>query len=83
MRNHDRTEERVAFQEAAPYLPQIDSRADVAIVYGLDPGFEERFARWKEAGYFPIPSPQSPSTFTVNAHLHSGLRPKGDHCVNG
>ncbi len=51
MRHHERVEERTAFQEAAPYLPQIDSRADVAIVYGLDPTFEERFARWRAAGY--------------------------------
>ena len=51
MRKHDRTEERTAFQEASPYFPQTDSRADVAIVYGLDPSFEARFARWKAAGY--------------------------------
>lgn len=51
MRKHDRSAERTAFQEASPYLPQTDSRADVAIVYGLDPTFEERFTRWKEAGY--------------------------------
>lgn len=51
MRKHNRTEERTAFQEASPYFPQTDSRADVAIVYGLDLSFEERFARWKEAGY--------------------------------
>ncbi len=51
MRPHDPSEERTAFQEAAPYLPQTDNRADVAMVYGLDPGFEERFARWREAGY--------------------------------
>ena len=51
MRKHDRSEERTAFQEASPYFPETDSRADVAIVYGLDPTFEERVARWREAGY--------------------------------
>ena len=30
MRKHDRIEERTAFQEASPYFPQTDSRADVA-----------------------------------------------------
>lgn len=51
MRQHDQSEERTSFQEAAPYAPQTDNRADVAMVYGLDPSFEERFARWREAGY--------------------------------
>lgn len=51
MRKHDRSEEHTTFQEASPYFPETDSRADVAIVYGLNPTFEERVARWREAGY--------------------------------
>ena len=47
MRKHDRAEERTVFQEASPYYPKTDSRADAAMVYGLDTGFEERFARWR------------------------------------
>ncbi len=51
MRVHTASEERTAFQEAAPYDPATDSRADVAIVYGLNDTFEERFNRWRQAGY--------------------------------
>ncbi len=51
MREHARFEERTAFQESAPYTPQTDSRADVAIVYGLDPTFETRVDQWRQAGY--------------------------------
>jgi len=51
MRKHGRIEERTSFQEASPYDPKTDSRADVAMVYGLDESFEERVARWQKAGY--------------------------------
>ena len=51
MRIHDPSEERTSFQEAAPYDPKTDSHADVAMVYGLDRAFEERFERWRQAGY--------------------------------
>jgi hypothetical protein len=51
MRKHQRSEERTAFQESGPYYPVTDSRADVAIVYGLNETFENRVARWREAGY--------------------------------
>jgi hypothetical protein len=51
MRKHKRDEERTSFQEAAPYDPKTDSRADVAMVYGLNETFEARLARWQEAGY--------------------------------
>ncbi len=37
MRKHDRSEEHTTFQESSPYFPETDSRADVAIVYGLNP----------------------------------------------
>ncbi|MBN1876912.1 MAG: hypothetical protein JXA33_22005 [Anaerolineae bacterium] len=51
MRKHDQTEERTSFQESSPYDPMTDSRADVAMVYGLNETFEERVARWRQAGY--------------------------------
>ncbi len=51
MRIHPSSEERTSFQEARAYDPKTDSRADVAMVYGLDPSFEQRLARWREAGY--------------------------------
>ena len=51
MRKHDRAEERTVFQEASPYDPKTDSRADAAMVYGLNATFEERVARWRKAGY--------------------------------
>ena len=51
MRLHTTSEERTAFQEAAPYDPGTDSRADVAMIYGINDSFEERFNRWRQAGY--------------------------------
>ena len=51
MRIRIQEEERTSFQEAGPYGPAIDSRADVAMVYGLNKTFTERVARWREAGY--------------------------------
>lgn len=51
MRSQDPVEERTSFQESGPYDPRIDSRADVAMVYGLNETFEERLAHWREAGY--------------------------------
>ncbi|MFH1571951.1 MAG: hypothetical protein ABIL09_28435, partial [Gemmatimonadota bacterium] len=51
MRPRLQDEERTCFQEAGPYDPRLDSRADVAIVYGIDASFEARVARWREAGY--------------------------------
>ena len=38
------------FQSYSPYMPEIDSGADVAIVYG-SPEFAERAALWREKGY--------------------------------
>jgi hypothetical protein len=51
MRQREQSEERTSFQESGPYDPKIDSRADVAMVYGLNETFEQRLARWREAGY--------------------------------
>lgn len=51
MRKRNQLEERTCFQESAEYDPHTDSKADVAIVYGVDKTFEARVARWREAGY--------------------------------
>jgi hypothetical protein len=51
MRPRNQDEERTSFQEAGEYHPEVDSHADVAMVYGLTPSFETRLARWRQAGY--------------------------------
>lgn len=51
MRARIQAEERTCFQEAGPYVPEVDSQADVAIVYGLDDSFETRVNAWRTAGY--------------------------------
>ena len=51
MRARIQEDERTSFQEAGQYDPAIDSRADVAMVYGINRTFDERIARWSEAGY--------------------------------
>ena len=52
--------EKTAFQTSSPWMPEIDVRADVAIVYGVNGNptdgeqeltFEERLNSWKERGY--------------------------------
>ncbi len=39
------------FQSGAPYSPQLDIGSDMAIVYGVNAGFAERVAQWREQGY--------------------------------
>jgi len=51
MRPRNQADERTCFQEAGPYDPRLDSRADVAVVYGITDTFEERVERWRQAGY--------------------------------
>ncbi|HGJ67308.1 TPA: hypothetical protein ENS27_18255 [bacterium] len=51
MRKRIQSEERTSFQEAGDYDPIIDSRADVAMVYGINQTFENRVRHWQEAGY--------------------------------
>ena len=51
MRQHCRDQERTCFQESGPFDPRLDSRADVAIVYGINATFEERVDQWRLAGY--------------------------------
>ena len=51
---------KTAFQTSSSWIPEIDIRADVAIVYGIDGNpsdgdskfdFEERIKSWREKGY--------------------------------
>ncbi|RNL91093.1 hypothetical protein ED312_05345 [Sinomicrobium pectinilyticum] len=53
-------QEKTAFQTASPWMPEIDIRSDVAIVYGVngnpsDKGhrsaFEDRVRSWRKKGY--------------------------------
>ena len=53
MRARRQEDERTSFQEVGPFDAGLDSRADVAMVYGLHGDFEERLARWRDAGYRP------------------------------
>ncbi|MDN3550339.1 hypothetical protein [Mucilaginibacter aquaedulcis] len=47
--------EKTAFQTGSPWIPEIDLRSDIAIVYGANdrPGltFEQRVQSWRDHGY--------------------------------
>jgi hypothetical protein len=47
--------EKTAFQTSSPWIPEIDVRSDIAIVYGVNdrPGmtFEQRVKTWRDHGY--------------------------------
>ena len=47
--------EKTAFQTSSPWIPEIDVRSDIAIVYGSNdrPGltFEQRVQSWRDHGY--------------------------------
>ena len=47
--------QKTAFQTSSPWIPQIDVRSDVAIVYGThdskDETFEQRVQSWRDRGY--------------------------------
>lgn len=47
--------EKTAFQTGSPWMPEIDVRSDIAIVYGTNdrPGmtFEQRVQSWRDHGY--------------------------------
>jgi hypothetical protein len=49
------TKEKTAFQTSAAWMPQIDVRADIAIVYGVSErghvSFEDRVKSWRDRGY--------------------------------
>lgn len=48
-------QEKTSFQTGSPWIPQIDVRSDIAIVYGTGdrPGmtFEQRVKSWRDHGY--------------------------------
>jgi len=47
--------EKTAFQTSSPWIPEIDVRADIAIVYGANDRsgmtFEQRVQTWRDHGY--------------------------------
>jgi hypothetical protein len=47
--------QKTAFQTSSPWMPEIDVRSDIAIVYGVNdrPGmtFEQRVQTWRDHGY--------------------------------
>lgn len=49
------TKEKTAFQTGSVWMPQIDVRADIAIVYGVSErgpvSFEDRVKSWRDRGY--------------------------------
>jgi hypothetical protein len=51
----DSLKEKTAFQTSSPWMPEIDVRSDIAIVYGVNdrPGmtFEQRVQTWRDHGY--------------------------------
>jgi len=54
---HDNPAEKTAFQTSSPWIPQIDVRSDMAIVYGTGDrkglSFEQRLQSWRDHGYQP------------------------------
>ena len=55
--NTEHPRQKTAFQTSSPWIPQIDVRSDMAIVYGVNEGgrtsFEERVKSWRDRGYQP------------------------------
>ena len=56
----DPKNEKTAFQTSSPWMPEIDVRSDIAIVYGVNGNptdgkqaltFEQRLASWRDRGY--------------------------------
>jgi len=49
------TAQKTAFQTSSPWIPQIDVRSDMAIVYGVNDRkgttFEQRVRSWRDRGY--------------------------------
>ena len=46
-------EERLSFQAARPWAPELNLNADVAMVYGIDDSLPARLASWRDRGYLP------------------------------
>jgi hypothetical protein len=48
-------QQKTAFQTSSPWIPQIDVRSDMAIVYGVNDrkglSFEQRVRSWRDRGY--------------------------------
>ena len=44
-------DERTCFQSYDAYTPQIDTKSDVAIVYGIDASLPQRLTGWRDRGY--------------------------------
>ena len=53
--NKDAVREKTAFQTSSPWIPEIDVRSDIAIVYGANDRkgmtFEQRVKSWRDHGY--------------------------------
>lgn len=51
----ERPRQKTTFQTSSPWIPQIDVRSDMAIVYGTDDRkgetFEQRVQSWRDKGY--------------------------------
>ncbi|RYU91383.1 hypothetical protein EWM62_05430 [Mucilaginibacter terrigena] len=51
----DPLKEKTAFQTSSPWMPEIDVRSDIAIVYGVNDRkgmtFEQRVQSWRDHGY--------------------------------
>ncbi|GAA3972082.1 hypothetical protein [Mucilaginibacter dorajii] len=51
----DSLKEKTAFQTSSPWMPEIDVRSDIAIVYGVNDRagmtFEQRVQTWRDHGY--------------------------------
>ncbi|HWK04848.1 MAG TPA: hypothetical protein VNS58_14505 [Puia sp.] len=49
--------EKTAFQTSSSWIPEIDVRSDMAIVYGVNDRkgstFEQRVQSWRDRGYYP------------------------------
>lgn len=43
--------ERTCFQTGRGWMPEIDLRSDVAVVYGVNASLSERITGWRERGY--------------------------------
>lgn len=53
--SHTNAQEKTAFQTAHHWIPEIDVRSDIAIVYGVSErgkmSFEDRVQSWRDRGY--------------------------------
>jgi len=47
----EKREQKTSFQIADKWLPEYDVRSDIAILYGMDSTFTERYQSWKDKGY--------------------------------